>query len=76
MVWVTPGARQAALGAFTRRPDGRDYLKIKVTAAPEDGKANEAVIALLAEATGIPASRLAIASGHTSRFKRIAVIPG
>ena len=48
--------------------------KIYVTAAPEDGKANKAVIKLLAKALGIAKSNLTITHGHSSREKTIKII--
>lgn len=50
-----------------------DALKIKVTATPEKGKANEAVIELLAEALGIDTSGIQIESGHSSPSKIVAI---
>jgi len=44
-------------------------LKVAVTAAPEAGKANEAVIKLLAEALGVSKNSVRIVSGHASRRK-------
>ena len=44
-------------------------LKLAVTAAPEAGKANEAVVKLLAGALGVPNSSVRIVSGHASRRK-------
>lgn len=46
-----------------------DALRVWVTAVPEDGKANAAVIKLLAKALGLPKSRLILASGATARDK-------
>ena len=40
-----------------------DALKIKVTAPPEKGRANEAVLSLLAERLGLPADAVAVARG-------------
>jgi uncharacterized protein len=65
---VMPKARETAIGEVR---DGR--LSIRVTTAPEDGKANEAVIKLLARAWRIPASRFEILSGHTSRDKQLLI---
>ena len=48
-----------------------DRVKIRVTAAPERGKANKAVAELLRDATG--ASRVEVASGHGSRTKLIEI---
>jgi uncharacterized protein (TIGR00251 family) len=50
-----------------------DALKIKVTAPPEKGRANEAVVSLLAERLGLPADAVAVASGHSSPSKVIAI---
>jgi uncharacterized protein YggU (UPF0235/DUF167 family) len=46
---------------------------VRVTAPPEDGRANEAVVALLAEALDVPKSRVRILRGHAAREKQIAV---
>jgi len=50
-----------------------DALKIRVTAPPEKGKANEAVIDLLAEALGISSDDIEVVSGHSSPSKIIAI---
>ena len=46
-------------------------LKVKVRAAPVEGRANEALLGLLAEALGVPRARLSLMSGGQSRRKRI-----
>ncbi|MGX1198252.1 DUF167 domain-containing protein [Parvibaculum sp. MBR-TMA-1.3b-4.2] len=48
-------------------------LRLRVTAAPEKGKANEAVIKLVAKAWGLPKSSLSIASGETAPLKMLLV---
>lgn len=66
---VTPkGGRDGIDGAATLA-DGREVLKVRVRTAPEDGAANAAVTRLLAEAAGVPASRVTLASGATARLK-------
>ncbi len=50
-----------------------DRYRIKVTAPPVDGKANEALIKLLANKLGIPGRDIEILSGHTSRLKTIRI---
>ena len=50
-----------------------DSLKVKVKAPPEKGRANEAVIALLAERLRIADSSIAVVSGHASAGKVVAV---
>ena len=48
-------------------------LRVRVTAAPTEGQANAAVIAILAKTLGVSKSRLEIIRGHTSRDKVISV---
>ena len=50
-----------------------DSLKVKVKAPPEKGRANEAVVALLADRLGIDPSSIAVVSGHGSPAKIVAV---
>lgn len=50
-----------------------DRLKIKVAAAPEDGKANAAICALLAKALGVREREVAIISGQTHPEKVVRV---
>lgn len=67
-VRVQPKAsRDAILGEH----DGA--LKVTVTAAPEKGKANKAVIELLAKALGVPKSAVTLESGAASRDKTFAI---
>ena len=48
-------------------------LLARVRSAPEDGRANAALCALIAEALDAPASRVRLAAGAKSRIKQIAV---
>jgi len=67
-VRVTPAAgRDAVLGWQD------DALRLCVAAPAQRGKANEAVIRLLAGALGLPRQRLSIVRGQTSRRKVIAI---
>jgi uncharacterized protein (TIGR00251 family) len=50
-----------------------DALKLKITAPPVDGKANDECVRFLSETLGIKKSRISIVAGHTSRNKRIAI---
>jgi uncharacterized protein (TIGR00251 family) len=61
---VSPGAASNELA-------GRygDAWKIRVTAAPERGQANEAVVGVLAERLGIPRASLSVVAGRQSRDK-------
>jgi uncharacterized protein (TIGR00251 family) len=49
-------------------------LMVTVTAAPEDGKANAAVIEVLSRVRDSPRSAIEIARGHTSRDKTVRVV--
>lgn len=68
VVTVSPGASRSEL--VGRHGDG---WKVRVAAAPERGRANEALLALLAEKLGLPRSRLAVVAGQTSRRKIVEV---
>lgn len=48
-------------------------LSLKVTAAPEGGKANAAVSIVLARALGVPRSSVRVVRGETSRHKQVEV---
>ena len=48
-----------------------DALKVRIRSAPVDGKANKELIETLADAFGLPKSRVAFKSGETSKTKRI-----
>lgn len=50
-----------------------DVLKVKCTAVPEKGKANDAVIALLAEYFSVPKSQIVILRGKTSSKKTVEI---
>jgi uncharacterized protein YggU (UPF0235/DUF167 family) len=66
-VRVTPGARREALEIA----EGR--LAARVRAKPEDGKANAAVMDLLASALGIAPSKVELLRGATSREKQFRI---
>jgi uncharacterized protein (TIGR00251 family) len=61
---VSPGARKTELAG--RHGDG---WKIRVSAPPEGGRANDAVLDVLAERVGLPRRALSIVSGQKSRDK-------
>ena len=49
-------------------------LKVKVTAVPVAGRANEALLVLLSEALGVPRRNLSLLAGEQSRMKRVRVV--
>ena len=62
---VTPGARTESIEISVGR------LLVKVRAKPQDGAANQAVLALLASALGVATSRLQMLRGATGREKLV-----
>jgi uncharacterized protein len=68
---VQPRARRNRVDGLVAEADGGVALKVAVTEAPEDGRANAAVIALLAKALGLPKSAFAVVVGATDRRKII-----
>ncbi len=65
---VTP---RASANAVAGERDG--VLLVRVTAPPVEGKANDAVVALLAKALGTPRARVRIVAGGGARTKRVSV---
>ncbi len=70
---VTPNATSNEIGGVEIRDDGKAVLRIRVNAVADKGKANKAVIALLAKNMRLPKSAFSIISGQTSRLKTIAI---
>lgn len=64
---VTPGARVETVEL------GEGLVQIKVRAKPEGGKANDAVLELLARALGVATSRLHLLRGATGRDKQVQI---
>ncbi len=65
---VQPGAKKNEI-CGTREKS----LKIKLQAPPVDGKANEALIAFIAETLGVPKRNVSLISGEKSRDKAVLV---
>lgn len=68
-------APNAAADAILLPAQG-EALRVRVTAAPEDGRANEAILALLAKALGQPRSSLTLLRGATGRDKMVGIARG
>ncbi len=73
MLRVTPKASRNAVIGIDRTGESAWALKVMVTTAPEQGKANAAVIKLLARAWKVPKGAITVASGETSRNKTLRV---
>lgn len=72
-VRVTPKGGRNRIEGVVADADGTRRLRLTVTAAPEGGRANAAVIALLAKALKLPKSCMSIAAGARARTKTVLV---
>ena len=72
-VRVTPRGGRDSVERWEHGADGREYLKIRVSVPPEDGKANARLIALLADALELPKSAIEIVAGKAARLKTVTV---
>tara|TARA_R110000822_G_scaffold128246_2_gene264053 strand:+ start:233 stop:523 length:291 start_codon:yes stop_codon:yes gene_type:complete len=71
-VKVTPNAGENSISLPGK--GGSDLtLLVRITATPENGKANAAVLKLLSKALGLPKTSLEIIRGHNARTKVIAI---
>jgi len=70
---LTPKAGRAGFRGIAEGADGAAYIKAGVTAPAEGGKANKALLKLLARELGLPASTMSIASGAQARQKSIQI---
>ncbi|MGE0737109.1 MAG: DUF167 family protein [Alphaproteobacteria bacterium] len=68
-VRLTPKASRNQVQGAVADADGKVALKIAVTAVPADGKANAALLALLAKEWRVPKSALSIVAGASDRRK-------
>ena len=70
---LTPKSSRDAVEGVESLSDGRSVLKARVRAVPEDGKANDALLRLLAKAIDVPLRDLSLTSGATGRTKVIRI---
>lgn len=64
-VRAQPGARRSGIQGMQN-----GSLKVAVTAPPEDGRANQALVEVLREQLGLKRSQVELVSGQTAREKR------
>lgn len=70
---VAPRAARNRVEGLAPEADGGVALKVSVTAAPEDGKANAAVVKLLAAEWDVPRSTVEVVLGAADRRKVVQV---
>jgi uncharacterized protein (TIGR00251 family) len=74
-VYVCPRSSDDAVLGWRQAPDTGlcPELSVRLRAAPTDGKANDALIRLLARELRVPKSGIVIKSGHASRHKLLQI---
>ena len=72
-VRLTPKGGRDAIDGWARGADGQPYLKARVSAAPHDGAANDALLTLLARTFDVAKSKVKLVAGASSRLKRVEV---
>ncbi len=72
-VRVTPRGGRDGVDGWAADPNGRPYLKVRVSAAASDGEANAALTAFLAKTLKRPKSAVRIVSGQTARVKTLEI---
>lgn len=75
VLWLrlTPKGGRDAIEGVEALADGRMVVKARVRAAPEDGRANQALIELIAKALRVSRGSVSIVSGHTGRLKKLSI---
>ena len=73
-VRLTPKAARDRIDGLAPEADGGVVLKVGVTAVPEKGKANAALIKLLAKAWKLPKSAFEVVAGATDRRKTLKIM--
>jgi uncharacterized protein YggU (UPF0235/DUF167 family) len=72
-VRLTPRARRNAVQGLAVDAAGGTVLRVAVTAAPEGGRANAALVKLLAKEWRLPKTSIEVAAGATDRRKSLLV---
>ncbi len=73
MVRATPKSARDGIDVPGQDAAGQDFLKVRVRAVPEKGKANVAVTRVLAAALGVSRGEVVLLSGDTARVKALGV---
>lgn len=71
-VRLTPKSSRDEIGGLEEGPDG-PVIKAKVRAIADKGKANQALVKLVAKWVALPQSEISLVSGQKSRFKTLEI---
>ena len=72
-VRAQPNASKDAVEGRGEDAAGQAFLKVRVRAVPEKGKANAAIEQVLAKALGVPKSAVSVDKGETQRIKTVRI---
>lgn len=72
-VQITPKSSKNQIVGWTSDEQGRPVLKIKIAAVAEDGRANQELIAFLANILQIPKSAITLLRGEIARIKQLKI---
>ena len=70
-VRLTPKAARERIGGTFTDASGQRWLQASVTAPPDKGKANAALITLISRTIRLPGSSILLETGDTNRLKRL-----
>lgn len=70
-VQLQPGAKAARIDGAAQTRDGQAALKVSVPDPPADGRANQALVKLLAKHLKLPKSTVRVVAGRTGRAKTL-----
>ena len=70
---LTPSGRANRIDGVAAEADGASHFKAQVTAAPEKGKANQALVKMLAKEWGVAKSDIEVVQGQTARNKTLLI---
>lgn len=72
-VRATPGAGRDEIAGLWTGAGGEERLAVKVAAPPDRGRANDAIINLVAKRLGVAKSAVAVAAGEGARLKTLEI---
>lgn len=72
-VRLLPKAERDVLAGLESLADGREVVRARVRAVPQDGEANAALERLVAKSLNVPKSAVTIVAGHKQRIKQVKI---
>ncbi|MDR0908671.1 MAG: DUF167 domain-containing protein [Spirochaetaceae bacterium] len=73
---AVPGASKTEIAEYQTDAAGNGFFRIRIAAAPEDGKANAELVSFIAKKLKVPKKDIQIVSGQKSRNKILSVPDG